>query len=141
VNANDKAGALSEVPEGCEVGVKEENRIPRATHALWKYENNGSIGCLSHGTLMKGTKYHTEFEIWCDGLRISLYDPYSDQCVVTVNDVETPFPDDDPYLTEDSVFLNAVRTRDSSLIKSTYADSVKTYKLTYKITYSQYSSL
>jgi len=138
VHSTEKAGELSEVPQGCEVGVDDQFKIPRSTHSIWKYENNGSIGCLSHALLMKGTRYHTEFEIWCDGLRISLYDPYTDQCVVTVNDNEVPFPEDDPYLTEDRIFLNAVITRDTSEIKSPYEDAFKTYVLTYKITFPNY---
>jgi len=138
VSPKDKSGQLSEVPKGCEKDVEDEYKIPRATHAIWKYQENGTIGCLSHALTMKGTRYHTEFEMWLDGMRISLYDPYTDQCVVTVNDEEIPFPDDDPYLTEDRIFLKAVLTRDTSEIKSPYHDAFKTYKLTYKITYPNY---
>jgi len=138
VSPQDKSGQLSEVPKGCETNLEDQYKIPRATHAFWKYKENGSIGCLSHALTMKGTRYHTEFELWLDGMRISLYDPYTEHCVVTVNDEEIPFPDDDPYLTEDRIFLHAVINRDTSEIKSSYHDSFKTYKLTYKITYPNY---
>jgi len=41
---------------------------------------------------------------------------------------------DDPYLEEDAVFLEAVRSMDHpSKILSSYADAVETHKLSYKI--------
>lgn len=42
------------------------------------------------------------------------------------------FPDD-PYLAEDRVFLNAVRTKSAKNILSSYEDAVKTYTLSYQI--------
>lgn len=95
---------------------------------------------------MHGTKYHTEIEIWCDGLKILLHDPYTrfdeivgcvnyfSNCTVYVNDVATKFPEDDPYLTEDRVFLAAITTK-TNAIRSTYEDSVKTYELSHVITH------
>jgi len=135
VSANAAAGHLSKVPQGCEDNVPDEFRIPRATHAVFAF-SNGAVGTLSHGALMHGTKYHTEFEIWCDGLKILLHDPYTDQCAVYVNDVATKFPSDDPYLTEDRVFLSAiVDTTSTNAIKSSYSDAVKTYELSYVMTH------
>jgi len=126
-------GKLSKIPVGCEDGVPDEYKIPRATNAIFAFKN-GAIGTLSHGTLMHGTKYHTEFEIWGDGLKILLHDPYTDQCTVSVNDVVTKFPEDDPYLTEDRVFLEAMTTSKNN-IKSSYADAVQTYELTHVMTH------
>lgn len=112
----------------------------------WEFES-GAIGVLQHATLSHGEKYLTEFEIWCDGLLICLVDPYrsvtlmlfdilSSACKVKIYDgsVETIHHfDDDPYLTEDRVFLESVMTRDVSAIKSLYADATETYKLSYVI--------
>lgn len=104
---------------------------------------------------MKGEKYYTEFEIWCDGLSIRLKDPYryflflifipsllflistSDNCVVEIySETSDPiikyFPDD-PYLSEDRAFLTAVRKKSSKCILSPYEDAVKTYILSYQI--------
>jgi len=49
-------------------------------------------------------------------------------------DVETlDFAADDPYLTEAEVFIEAIRTGDASAIRCTYADAVKTHRLTWSI--------
>ena len=44
-----------------------------------------------------------------------------------------PFPTADPYLEEVKVFLEAVRTKNPDLIRSTYSDAAKTYKLSWDI--------
>jgi predicted dehydrogenase len=136
VSANSDAGKLSSVPSGCEVDVPMEFRINRATNSHWKFES-GAIGSIQHSLLMKGEKYHTEFEIWCDGLSIRLKDPYSDNCVVEIysesaDPIIKIFPDD-PYLSEDRAFLNAVCTKSSKDILSTYDDAVETYILSFQI--------
>lgn len=61
----------------------------------------------------------------CSDCRVEVYDSNS---VLTVHKFV-----DDPYLTEDRVFLEAVKTRDSSQIRSPYSDAVETYKLSYAI--------
>ena len=43
------------------------------------------------------------------------------------------FPNADPYLEEDTAFLEAVRTGNKSLIRSSYSDAAKTYKLSWGI--------
>ena len=43
------------------------------------------------------------------------------------------FAVDDPYLTEDAAFVDAVRRGDGSPIRSSYADAMKTYELTWAI--------
>jgi myo-inositol 2-dehydrogenase/D-chiro-inositol 1-dehydrogenase len=37
-----------------------------------------------------------------------------------------------PYIRENEVFINAIKTGDGSQIKSTYEDAYKTFELTYK---------
>lgn len=41
------------------------------------------------------------------------------------------YPEADPYMEEDRVFLEAVRSRDSSKIQSNYQDASKTYNLSW----------
>jgi len=41
------------------------------------------------------------------------------------------FPDADPYLEEDKMFIEAVRSGDTSKILSNYGDASKTYELSW----------
>jgi len=43
------------------------------------------------------------------------------------------YPNADPYLAEDEVFLRAVRTGDRSIIRSSYRDAASTYELSWNI--------
>jgi predicted dehydrogenase len=137
VSPTSTAGSLSEIPPGCDVGLPEEHRIARATSSHFMYDN-GAIGIVQHALLMKGEKYFTEVELWCDGCVVRLVDPYSNDCYVEIHDPQNKstevhrFPDD-PYLTEDRVFLEAIQKNDCSRIRSSYSDAVQTYKLSYKI--------
>ena len=105
---------------------------------MWRFAS-GALGSMTHGTLLHREKYETEIEIWGDGLRIVLLDPYG-HCRILIrrpHSEETEkieFLDDDPYLTEDKAFLDAVRSGDSSGIRSSYADAMKTFELTWAIT-------
>jgi hypothetical protein len=72
--------------------IPEENRIPRLTSASWKYEN-GAVGSLMHVVALHGardsttnlpliqiavgTTYDTEIEVFADGYRLKLTDPYN----------------------------------------------------------------
>lgn len=132
VSARDVVGKLSKVPDGVEDNVREKHRITRAVNATWKFKN-GAIGALSHGALMHGMNYHTQFEIWCDGYRILLHDPYTSDCHVLINEKKIDFPKDDMYLTEDIAFVRAILTKDPTLIQSSYQDAVETYKLSWSI--------
>jgi predicted dehydrogenase len=136
VSASSPIGQLSEIPPGVEDGLPIDQRINRAVSANFKFAS-GAIGSLQHGLLMKGDKYFTEFEIWADGVLIKLIDPYSPNCRVKIFDSVQPVQifrfKDDPYLEEDEIFLQAVKTSDNSKILSSYADAVETHKLAYKI--------
>jgi len=70
--------------------------------------------------------------------RLVLADPYGD-CRLSVRRpggeaaaVES-FADDDPYLSEDAAFVQAVRTGERSLIRSGYADALRTHELAWSI--------
>jgi len=129
----ENAGTLSKVPPGVEDNVPDQYRIMRAIHTTWKF-TDGAIGVLSHGALTHGQKYFTQFEIWCDGYRILIHDPYTSDCYVEINGKRVNFADDDMYLSEDRIFLQAILTGDKSSIRSPYSDAIKTYKATWKVT-------
>jgi len=140
IKQTDTLGNLSKLSpnlQNLEQRLPEQNRIPRATAANWHY-TNGAIGSLTHGVLLHGNKYEAELEVWGDGYRLVLIDPYG-KCKLSVRlpDSETAdlieFVDDDMYLNEDKTFLEAIVNKDPSAIQSRYADSLKTYALTLKI--------
>ncbi len=118
--------------------VPEEFRAPAATAATWKHES-GAVASLTHGVLLHREKYESELEVWADGLRVVLMDPYGD-CRLAVRrpgSEETEvltFAADDTYLTENQVFVDAVRRGDAARIASPYADAFRTYELTWAIT-------
>jgi len=121
-----------------ETHVPMEFRVPRVTAAVWRFRS-GALGSLTHGTLLHRKKYESELEVWCDGLRMVLDDPYGRRRLLVrrPGSEETEaldFADDDAYLSEDAAFINAVRTSDTSDIRSTYADAMETYRFTWAIT-------
>ena len=74
------AGALVDMPvlsdgRTGDEAVPAEFRVPRATAAVWKFDS-GAVGSLSHGALLHRKKYESELEVWGDGLRMILSDPY-----------------------------------------------------------------
>jgi predicted dehydrogenase len=153
IKQTDKAGKLAHIPERInEEALAPEKRVPRVTTAFWKFKN-GAIGSFMHGVLMHELKYETELEVWGDGYRLQLIDPYG-KCQLGVrlpHSEETVIQDfgtDDPYYSEDIAFMRAVqhavshsplndhidsRNPHTSGILSPYEDSVGTYKLTWAI--------
>lgn len=119
-------------------GIPAEFSVPRSTAAVWRFQS-GAIGSLTHATLLHGKKYESELEVWGDGLRMVLRDPYG-ACQLLVRrphaettDTEGDFRQDDPYLTEDAAFLEAVRSGDAAGIRSSYADAFRTHEFTWAI--------
>lgn len=51
---------------------------------IWKFKN-GALGSLSHAALLHDTRYASEFEVWADGLLMTLVDPYS-ECKLLVRE-------------------------------------------------------
>jgi len=142
IPADSGAAHLSDMPvltdgRAGDEAVPPEFRAPRATAAVWRFEN-GAVGSLTHGALLHRKKYESELEVWSDGLRMVLHDPYG-RCRLSVRRphdeaAETlDFADDDPYLTEDRAFLDAVRRGDAAGVRSSYADAMKTHELTWAI--------
>lgn len=142
IDPSSPAAALADaptLPDGriADQPVPLEFRAPRATMAVWRFSNR-AVGSLCHGTLLHNRKYESELEVWGDGLRMVLADPYGN-CRLHVRyphseQTETlSFAEDDPYLAEVQAFIEAVRRRDPSLIRSPYADALKTYEFTWAI--------
>jgi len=137
------AGILSDIPAGADgrkldADVPLRFRHPRATAAVWMFESGG-VASLTHATLLHREKYDTRLEVWGDGLRVELADPYGSPALRVrrpgTEETETvPLEPDDPYLTEDLAFVEAVRTRNPAGIRSPYADALKTFELTWAIT-------
>ena len=95
-----------------------------------------------HSIALPGTRYEANIDVQLDGLKLSMIEPYEKQCVLRVRSTEFTdwnadhdftFEDDDTYYTELDTFLKAVRTRDQSLVESSYADAAKTYSMTWAI--------
>jgi predicted dehydrogenase len=131
-------GHLSKIPDTVqEETIPPERRAPRVTSAFWQFES-GAIGSLMHGVVLHGNKYENELEVWGDGYRLVLVDPYN-ECKLTVRLPESEtvqeftFDNDDYYLSEDLVFIQSVITKNTTSILSTYEDSFNTYQMTVKI--------
>jgi predicted dehydrogenase len=149
-------GKLNSIPKNIhEDEIPPERRIPRVTSAFWKFKS-GAIGSLMHGALLHEIKYESELEVWGDGYRIELLEPYS-KCRLRIRlphheeSKIIEFYEDDYYYNEDVVFLEAVlnglilkedpdntelQEQQSQLlrrIQSPYADAIETYRFTWKI--------
>lgn len=143
IHGSDPVGQLVDLPllvdgSRCGDAVPAEFKTSRVTSAVWRF-CNGAVGSLTHATLLHRKKYDTELEVWGDGLRVVLQDPYGD-CRVLVRRPHSEaveqltFIEDDPYLAENRAFVEAIRTGDASGIRSSYADAMKTFELTWAIT-------
>ena len=142
IPAGGPVGRLADMPRGpsgqpLDADVPPEHRIPRATFAQWCFAG-GALGALAHGVLLHGQRYHAELEVWGDGVRCILADPYGD-CRLGIRrggseQTEWRTFDDDPYMAEDVAFIEAVRTGSARSIRSTYGDALRTHGLTWRIT-------
>jgi len=140
--ASSKAGLCDAPRDGAgaplDQGVAPEFHVPRSTAAVWRFAS-GAVGSLSHATLLHEAKYESELEVWGDGLRLVLQDPYG-VCRLLARrphreqtEVIGEYGQDDTYLTEDAVFLGAIRTGAAAGVRSTYADAFRTHQFTWAI--------
>lgn len=132
----EKPGALSRIPVDESV-VPEDQRIPRISAAVWKYDN-GAVGSFMHTVAIHGTAYDCELEVWADGYHMHLVDPYNaPQLVIRRpgddHEERHAFTDDDPFFSEISNFIDAVEGGSNPHILSSYEDAAKTYALTWEI--------
>lgn len=132
----EKPGKLAKIPVD-ESAIPEDQRIPRITGAVWKYEN-GAVGSFTHTVALQGTAYDCELEVWADGYHMRLIDPYNAP-MLTVrrpgddHEERHSFTDDDPFFSEMSSFIDAVEGVPDAHILSSYEDATKTYELTWAI--------
>ncbi|XP_021361655.1 uncharacterized protein UNK4.17-like isoform X2 [Mizuhopecten yessoensis] len=142
LNDSDKGGAgkLNHVLNNAEDDLPPSKRIPRVTLSHWRFEGGG-LGTLMHSLTLPGSRYHVTFDVQLDGLQFSLIDPYESISILRVRSLEGGNPnrdqdfvfENDMYLRELDLFIQAVRQGKQSLIKSSYEDALKTYELTWAI--------
>jgi len=138
IRPTDLGGNLNSIPSSVnEDSLPEKRRIPRVTSSVWKF-HSGAIGSLMHGALLHKSKYESELEIWGDGYKIALIDPYNEcQLIVRAphsNETVTyPCFEDDYYYSEVRVFLEAILSGDTKDILSPFQDALNTYKFTWSI--------
>ncbi|KAI0820465.1 putative oxidoreductase C terminal-domain-containing protein [Trametes gibbosa] len=115
--------------------------LPRLTSATWKY-TNGAVGTLTHVIALHGNTYDTEFEVYADGYRFKLVDPYgTPKLYIRRPDVAGEgecevhtFAGDDPFYTELATFIDVMKQqKPKERILSPYEDAIKTYELTWAI--------
>ena len=77
-------GSLSRVPEVVREGqLLLAQRIPRATCAQFCF-TSGALGSLTHAAALQGRKYEAQIDVWADGLRMALEEPYFPECKLRV---------------------------------------------------------
>ena len=83
-NNKDDPGYLSAVKiVNKEDTLEKERRIPRMTTAHWLF-CSGAVGNLTHAVSLHGPKYEAAIEVWADGLRMALEEPYFPECKLRV---------------------------------------------------------
>jgi len=145
-------GYLSNLPndiitgKSVEEGLPAEFRVPRLTTANWRFES-GAVGSLTHGVMLHGDAYECEMEVWGDGIRIRLEDPYGKARLLVSRDtgaknrqveeiITFPEGEDNFYEKEIATWLNAIHTGDAAGIQSSYEDAFKSFELTWAIRHS-----
>ncbi|KAF4577227.1 hypothetical protein EYR36_005214 [Pleurotus pulmonarius] len=138
---DEKAGRLSKMRID-ESKISPENRIPRVTAATWKYDN-GAVGSFTHMVALQGLNYSCEFEVYTDGYELKLVNPYVQPVLIIRqpgddHESKLRFPDDDPFFSEISNFVDLVEdVKDSSSsppeILSSYEDACRSYELSWAI--------
>ena len=91
-NSSGAAGHLTSVPEAIqEESIPPSQRVPRLTTAHWRFESGG-VGTLTHGVTLHGKKYETSIDVWGDGLRMALEDPYTPECKLRIRQGQHNLP-------------------------------------------------
>ena len=77
-------GYLSEIKAvNRESSLEKNKRVPRLTSAHWLF-CSGAVGNLTHLVSLHGVKYEAEIEVFADGLRMVLEEPYRPECKLRV---------------------------------------------------------
>jgi myo-inositol 2-dehydrogenase / D-chiro-inositol 1-dehydrogenase len=134
----------------CLAGEVEEVFAHATTRALQDVENfnvtdvgaaslrfsSGAIGTIHNTCLLKGMGYQTGLTVLTPDLIVELLG----NCKLIEPGKRTELSErNDPYKVEDQVFLNAIRTKDTAGIRSTYSDAVKSLAVTLAINESYQS--
>ncbi|KAF9480106.1 hypothetical protein BDN70DRAFT_877991 [Pholiota conissans] len=137
---DENAGLLTKIAID-ESKILPENRIPRVTAAVWKYDS-GAVGSFTHLVALQGHNYSCEFEVYADGYSLKLVNPYV-QPVLYIrkpgddNETTMRFADDDPFFSEVSNLIDVIEDIDEDAaeaqILSSYEDAVRTYQFTWAI--------
>ncbi|EMD40242.1 hypothetical protein CERSUDRAFT_112435 [Gelatoporia subvermispora B] len=130
---HDEAPGILSAKRFDETLVPSSERLPRLTSATWKYEG-GAVGALTHVIALHGITYDTEFEVYADGYRLKLVDPYNAPKLYVrrpglATEEVFSFENDDPFYTEVATIIDSIEGTGTSPILSSYADAVKTYEL------------
>ncbi|ORY33983.1 putative oxidoreductase C terminal-domain-containing protein [Naematelia encephala] len=139
VEAADPPGHLSQIKFDVDSLVPPEQRTPRVTNAIWRWEN-GAVGQFLHGITLHEGDYDCELVVLADGWKLRLVDPYGVAPKLYVRqpgskaEVQTTFTDDDCYHSEFATLIDVIDGKaDRSVILSPYEDAVETYKFTWAI--------
>ncbi|KAI0797984.1 putative oxidoreductase C terminal-domain-containing protein [Abortiporus biennis] len=137
---DENAGHLSKMSID-ETAIPPENRIPRVTAATWKYAS-GAVGSFTHLVALQGHDYSCELEVYADGYQLKLVNPYV-QPVLYIrrpgsdHEESHRFPDDDPFFSEISVWIDNIEDieedPETSHILCSFEDACKSYQLTWAI--------
>ncbi|KAF8959028.1 putative oxidoreductase C terminal-domain-containing protein [Flammula alnicola] len=137
---DENAGHLSRIRVD-ESKILPENRVPRVTAAVWKYDS-GAVGSFTHVVALQGHDYSCEFEIYADGYSLKLVNPYVSPVLYIRkpgddNETTMRFGDDDPFFSEVSNLIDIIEDieedPEASQILSSYEDAVRTYEFTWAI--------
>jgi len=137
---DENAGHLSKMAVD-ESKIAPENRIPRVTSAVWKYES-GAVGSFIHAVALQGTNYSCELEVYADGYQLKLVNPYVQPTLYIRkpgddHEQTIRFPDDDPFFSEVSNLIDIIEDieedPEAAQILSSYEDAVRTYEFTWAI--------
>ena len=80
----DDPGYLAAVhPINKESALTQNQRLPRLTTSHWFF-TNGALGNLTHAVALHGPKYEAAIEVWADGLRMALEEPYFPECKLRI---------------------------------------------------------
>ncbi|EFP74662.2 hypothetical protein PGT21_027269 [Puccinia graminis f. sp. tritici] len=106
----EEAGKLEMIPID-ESKIPVDDRLPRTTSAIWKFDT-GAVCSFSHALTLQGTKYSTELEVYLDGWQMKVVDLYNEPTLFVRSpeadaEQKISFPSDDPYFSEISAWIDA----------------------------------
>ncbi|KAK9832928.1 hypothetical protein WJX74_001899 [Apatococcus lobatus] len=129
---------LSDMPAAplAEHTIPMEKRVNRATTAQFVFES-GCIGSLFHSACLEGARFSAELDIQADGVHIVIGNPYHMPFLKMrssrredYEEVEINKQGEAMYDAAFGTFLQAIREKDPKILRSSFADALKTYEAT-----------